>query len=634
MIYLMLLCGFILLFCLFCFVVIMRKRMSRQMLLGICIFTFVISALFPMRYVLCNPFFKEQVSITALREKNEASLGTDIVIQYIDSNFSERKLENPVEGKWAWLNGNYRWSEAWEQQGLQPTDTIVMEAPVGYERSITFANGPGYGKAEITCLGKSQTVDLYSEQEGTYLVRLPASSHDDYDKLLRAAAFGAAVILLITVTAMVTVFINRKTNWRVLLKWKYEALVFLISLLNIVLVGRYPNAYAYSLTYYFLPYERGFGSRGLLGTLTSILGGSYVSYKGLTGYILMALALAYLFFSILVVRQAKKEPDKWTGVFWILLYLLTPLTFMDAFDDTRDLYLIILFLIGVMIINKNRFVQLIPAICVFMILLNETSSVFFVAPLLALLLYFFVKEKDKGYLFSFLSSAVFTCVITLGIMFLDKEKLIPIENYFTHMSMHTDAALDYNAFRAEYRTSNETIKDYAFWMGSQIPYFHNHELMITSILYFVLIIPFIILFAILWKAIYFALLENALCKKTAGQHESRVTPLLLTKLSYWIMLLSSCGGVICMLMAWDYLRFTKLIMIAMLASMFTLINKEKITLSIRNMYLFSPPKRGYPLLPFSILLYMNSWGVVACWGPDTQLLIDLTHILRDFMHIK
>lgn len=192
MLYLILLCGFLLLFSLFCFVLIMRKRLPPQMLLGICIVSFVISAFFPMRYVLCNPLIMEQVSITALREKNEASFGTDVAIQYIDSNYGERRLKNPVEGEWAWWNGTYKWSEAWEQQGLHPTDTIVMEVPVGYERSITFANGPGYGKAEITCLGKSQTVDLYSEQEGSCLVQLPTSTHDDHDKLLRGGVYSSA----------------------------------------------------------------------------------------------------------------------------------------------------------------------------------------------------------------------------------------------------------------------------------------------------------------------------------------------------------------------------------------------------------------------------------------------------------
>lgn len=86
MLFLMLFCGLFLLISLGCFAVVMRKRLSRQMIMGICIVSFAISALFPMRYILCNPILKDQVTITALRERNDASLALDVIIHYIDSN--------------------------------------------------------------------------------------------------------------------------------------------------------------------------------------------------------------------------------------------------------------------------------------------------------------------------------------------------------------------------------------------------------------------------------------------------------------------------------------------------------------------------------------------------------------------
>ncbi len=636
MLFLMLFCGLFLLISLGCFAVVMRKRLSRQMIMGICIVSFAISALFPMRYILCNPILKDQVTITALRERNDASLALDVIIHYIDSNYSERRIENPVEGKWAWWGGGYVWSEPWEEKGLEPTDSIVFDIPVGDNRAIVFSTGPSCGTAEVSCMGISQKIDLYSAEEVYYPVQLPASKHADFikDLGLRAAVFSCLEVSIVILVSLLAGFLNRKTNWRRLLKWKYEAFVFVLSWINIVIMGRYPEGYTYSLTYYLMPYERGFGSRGLLGAVTSVLGGPYISQRGIIRYVFVFLTFAYLFFSILIVRLAKKESDWRMGLFWVLLYLLTPLMFLDIFDDTRDLYLVILFLISVILINKNRFVQLIPIICVLMILLNETSSVFFVAPLLALLLYSFVKEKDFGYLFSFVSSAAFTCFTTLWIVFLDKEKLIPIDSCFAHMSLHTDIALDYNAFRAEYRDSSATIRDYAYWMGSQIPYFQHHELLITSILFFILILPFVLLVVMLWKAVYFAILENQVYKRLVPQSGERNTPFWLVKFLYWILLLSSCGGVICMLMAWDYLRFAYFIMIAALAIIFTLIHKENLSLQIDDLYLFTPPKRGFPIPPFAILLYMKFWGTVACFGPDTKLLLNITTIIRDFFKIK
>ena len=244
MIFLMLSCGFLLLFSLFCFVIFLRRRLSRPLLLGICIITFAVSVPFPMRFVLCNPILKEQVSVTALRERNDASIAFDIIIHYIDTNYSEREIKNPVEGKWAWWGGAYIWSEPWEQEGVNPTDTIVLEIPVGSERSIVFSSGPRCGKAEISCMGISQRVDLFSEEEVYYPVQLPSSNFDDCvkDILLRALAFEGMVILIIIMITIVAVFLNKKTNWKKLLRWKYEFLVFLLSLINMVLVGRYPDA--------------------------------------------------------------------------------------------------------------------------------------------------------------------------------------------------------------------------------------------------------------------------------------------------------------------------------------------------------------------------------------------------------
>lgn len=88
-----------------------------------------------------------------------------------------------------------------------------------------------------------------------------------------------------------------------------------------------------------------------------------------------------------------------------------------------------------------------------------------------------------------------------------------------------------------------------------------------------------------------------------------------------------------MLMAYDYFRFTEFIMIATLASIFTLIRKEGITIKISDLYLFSPPKRDIPIVPFAILLYMKFWGTVNVWPTDTQILWALARILKGFLRM-
>lgn len=623
MLVLLLICGAILFFTQLCFVLIMRKRLPPTMVLGICIVSVSVSAFFPLRYVLTHSLIMEPVSVTALGEKNDASLGTEVTIRYFDTNYTARKLDNPVQGQWAWWNGTYKWSEAWEEQGLHPTDTVVMDIPVGNDRSVTFSTGPSCGKAEVSCLDKVKQVDLFSEAEGVKTVKLPNSQRSIYIKarFQRAAVFAGveiAVLLLVTAAA---VCMNRKTNWRVLLKWKYEALVFLLSLMNLFFMGWYPRTFDYPISYYFMPYEGGFNSRGVTGALTMLLGGPYVSQKGLASFVFWLLAATYLFGSILIVRLAKKEADWRMGVFWVLLYLLTPFPFLQIYDDARpDIYLILLFVTGVILINKNRLLQLMPVLCVAMLLFNETSCMFFVATLLALLLYCFVKEREAGYGISFVSSAAFTCFTALRIMGVDKSGLIPVDSYYAHMRLHTDVTLNSAAFAAEYKDTNYLFMDFAAAMGNQQN--TNYQLLINTILFFIMVIPFAVLLAMLWKAVY-----KRMMAQYAGEKASvRYTNMFL----FAILLLSSCGGLACMLIAYDYLRFTEFIMIAAMACMFTLIHKEKLTVQVSDLYLFTPPKREFPAAPFAILLYMNVWGTIDVWPRNTVILENIAQVLRDF----
>ena len=88
-------------------------------------------------------------------------------------------------------------------------------------------------------------------------------------------------------------------------------------------MGWYPNVVDYPVSYYLMPYENGFNSRGLTGTLAIFLGGPYIKQDELATFIFVVLVLSYLFFSVLITKQAKSESDWRVGLFWVLLYLLS-----------------------------------------------------------------------------------------------------------------------------------------------------------------------------------------------------------------------------------------------------------------------------------------------------------------------
>lgn len=144
-----------------------RDRLSRRWLAYITA-AILICAVAVNYAVSFLPPMTEEVTLTALGEKQEAAKGMEVYLSgyTIDgkSYISGKSLEI-VEGKWFWKGEIYTWRP--ETDSRQPegtTRTVVLKIPVGWNRTLDFNSSQYRGKVEISTYEKQWTVDTYSEE--------------------------------------------------------------------------------------------------------------------------------------------------------------------------------------------------------------------------------------------------------------------------------------------------------------------------------------------------------------------------------------------------------------------------------------------------------------------------------------
>lgn len=105
----------------------------------------------------------EKVTLTALGEKNHESMATEVYINGFTIDGEEVEINQPVEGKWFWSGDNYAWRiETDLRQPKGTTRSIVLEVPVGWERSINFEANEWRGLVEIRVGEVAKIVDTYA----------------------------------------------------------------------------------------------------------------------------------------------------------------------------------------------------------------------------------------------------------------------------------------------------------------------------------------------------------------------------------------------------------------------------------------------------------------------------------------
>lgn len=159
--------------------VLFRKKLSPKTMLSlsalIVVFAFVsnyISGFFPP--------LTDRVILTALGTKNNEAQGSEVYLSgyTIDGqDFSSGESLQIVEGHWFWSGETYAWrpkTDSRQPKGV--TETVVINIPVGWSRTLNFASDVWRGNVSITIHENTEVVDTYADE--ATIQRVPIEKSD------------------------------------------------------------------------------------------------------------------------------------------------------------------------------------------------------------------------------------------------------------------------------------------------------------------------------------------------------------------------------------------------------------------------------------------------------------------------
>jgi len=160
------------------------------------------------------PPMTDIVTLTALGEKQAASGGMEVYLSgyTVDGEkFVSGKSLEIKEGHWFWSGETYAWRP--ETDTRQPdgvTRTVVLEIPVGWNRTLDFSSNQWRGKVEICAGGETWVIDTYSEKGGT--VSEPIAQSQDTVLNLNQLRYFVLFVVLLTVVIAVAFAIARRLD--------------------------------------------------------------------------------------------------------------------------------------------------------------------------------------------------------------------------------------------------------------------------------------------------------------------------------------------------------------------------------------------------------------------------------------
>lgn len=126
------------------------------------------SVIFSSSIVNLFPVPVENITITALHQKNIEAKGDEIYLIGIYGNDKEIKLKTATEDKWFWQGTWYIWRNSSDmRKPRELPDSFILELPIGSNRYIEFFTNKYKGLVQIEYMGDVQIADCYSQENGT-----------------------------------------------------------------------------------------------------------------------------------------------------------------------------------------------------------------------------------------------------------------------------------------------------------------------------------------------------------------------------------------------------------------------------------------------------------------------------------
>lgn len=251
---------------------------------------------------------------------------------------------------------------------------------------------------------------------------------------------------------------------------------------------------------YFLTYELGFISRGLMGSILGFFF-PYLSIKTLwyiIGILLVGLIILTCYYCKRITEVTAEE-HKNSMFFLIFVFCVNPASIAFLFYwgnyGRMDMYMISILLCSSLLIVKNNKLFLVPILCVIGLLIHQGFMFSYFPAILLLLFYASVIRKDIKTKVALGLTLSIACVLFLYLQFLGKI------NNFSY-----EQVLEFVAQRTDYiGLSNETMikLEYFTPIFSFIPMYVIPALkknIIKIIITLILIAPLIYIFFVIWKS--------------------------------------------------------------------------------------------------------------------------------------
>ena len=175
--------------------VLFHKRLRTQKLIAFFVVV-ILSALVADMLSGYVPPLTDEVTLTALGEKNEASNGYEVVIDGFLVDGEKYPVDEVVEGQWFWRGNQYMWRpETDTRQPEGTTRTVTLKVPVGWVRTVLFSAYECRGYVEVTTSEGTETVD--TSVAASAVIGRSQSSRLIFNQILGLAVYAAALMLLL-----------------------------------------------------------------------------------------------------------------------------------------------------------------------------------------------------------------------------------------------------------------------------------------------------------------------------------------------------------------------------------------------------------------------------------------------------
>lgn len=204
------------------------------------------------------------------------------------------------------------------------------------------------------------------------------------------------------------------------------------------------NINRYIFTQYLVSYNLGFISRGLVGSILTLIFKNYTvhhiySFITITNFVLIIMTS---YFTAKVISKSNKKIREIVIVI-AFFFIVNPsgLTYLFHFRNfgRLEIFSFILFFISIFVLFKNNnLVYLIPIISILNIMIYQTAIFLYLPIIIIIIFYIAIKDRSKKHMIIFIITACFSIMAFLYIQIWGKITSIPYEEIVSIMWQKTD----------------------------------------------------------------------------------------------------------------------------------------------------------------------------------------------------